>query len=70
MAQQTCAKEIAPFLARTIPGCDANKIECACSAYYRSETAACEEVTCSDADYQSKREQDLSQALQAETILF
>ncbi|KAI4245094.1 MAG: hypothetical protein L6R40_002693 [Gallowayella cf. fulva] len=50
---QTCAKEIAPFLARTIPGCDANKIECACSAYYRSETAACEEVTCSDADYQT-----------------
>ncbi|KAL8768296.1 MAG: hypothetical protein Q9209_005435 [Squamulea sp. 1 TL-2023] len=58
---QTCAKELAPFLAQAIPGCDANNIDCACSAYYRSRTAACEEVTCSDVDYQTT--QTLAQQL-------
>ncbi|CAO1601884.1 hypothetical protein XANCAGTX0491_005522 [Xanthoria calcicola] len=51
---QTCAKELAPSLAVAIPGCDANNIDCACSAFYRRETAKCEELTCSDADYQSQ----------------
>ncbi|MCJ1280254.1 hypothetical protein MMC21_008081 [Puttea exsequens] len=50
---QTCGNETAPFLAATIPGCNASIVECACSAYYRSETAACEEVTCSAEEYET-----------------
>lgn len=30
--------------------CDLNEISCLCGSLYRSETAACEEVTCSSSD--------------------
>jgi len=29
-------------------------LECACGVMYRNQTAACEEMTCSSADYLSK----------------
>ncbi|MCJ1479408.1 hypothetical protein MMC13_008093 [Lambiella insularis] len=46
LCAQICANE-------TIPGCNPNTIDCACGVTYRGQTAACEEVTCDKADYNS-----------------
>ncbi|KAL8682784.1 MAG: hypothetical protein Q9186_001206 [Xanthomendoza sp. 1 TL-2023] len=61
--QQTCSNETGPSLGVAVPGCDyfTATPECLCSAYYRSVTVACEEVTCSETDFQTT--QKLAQQL-------
>ncbi|KAL8808598.1 MAG: hypothetical protein Q9200_004217 [Gallowayella weberi] len=61
LCAQICSNETAPFLPVAIPGCNDASLDCVCSAYFRSTTAACQEVTCSQADIQTT--QKLAQQL-------